>query len=166
MLISRRRVIASALVMPFTSLVSRPVAAEAMRDAAQLTDVPAVRPVYAKNGLALSGYDPVTYFDEGRPREGQAEHQLKWRGATWQFVSLTNCERFEMDPHAFAPSYGGYCAYTVANHMPMKADPTAWTIYEGRLYMNFNESLRILWRRDIPGFIAAADLYWAATQKV
>jgi len=68
-------------------------------------DVPAV---YAQDGLALGGVDPVAYFTVGAPVAGDRAYGLMWRGAMWRFVSAANRDRFEMDPVGHAPRYGCY----------------------------------------------------------
>lgn len=163
--VSRRSILAAAWSMPFAAAMPAALRGEAMLQAAQETEVPPLHPVYTRDGLALAGYDPVAYFTEGAARPGRPEHRLKWHGALWQFASDENCLAFEMSPMRFKPQYGGYCAYTVAHGTPMKSDPEAWTIHDGKLYMNFNPSLRILWRRDIPGHIAMAEAEWARLRR-
>ena len=34
-------------------------------------------------GIAIKGYDPVAYFDQGGPRIGVAKHTLKHAGVQW-----------------------------------------------------------------------------------
>ncbi len=118
--------------------------------------------VFNSGGVAINGYDPVAYFTESQPVPGKAEasHQLQWQGVTWQFASLENRAQFEQDPHSYAPQYGGYCAYAVANNYTASTDPDAWSIHEGKLYLNFNRGVRFLWARDIPGHVEAGDANW------
>ena len=68
--------------------------------------------------------------------------------------------RSAADPEAFAPQYGGYCAFAASNNYIAPTDPEAWSIYEGKLYLNFSTSVRRRWERDIPGHIAAANANW------
>lgn len=117
-------------------------------------------PVFSRRGRAINGYDPVAYFTERKPVKGDARFTHEWNGATWLFASAANRDRFAADPEAFAPRYGGYCAYAVSQGYTAKTDPRAWTIYEGRLYLNFSLSVRETWKRDIPGNIRAADRNW------
>jgi len=126
-----------------------------------------VRPAYAmkskiftKGGLAIRGIDPVAYFTAGAPTMGDSAHSSDWGGATWQFASAENKAMFDADPEAFAPKYGGYCAYAVSKGSTAPTDPEAWTIYEDRLYLNFSTNVRSIWSEDIPGNIAKADNNW------
>ena len=61
-------------------------------------------------GSAIEGYDPVAYFEEGRPVEGDSDYAYEWMGATWYFASARNRDLFAADPEKYAPQYGGYCA--------------------------------------------------------
>lgn len=51
--------------------------------------VPALakEPLYTGSGLALSGYDAVAYFSDGKPVKGRPEHETEWGGARWRFAS-------------------------------------------------------------------------------
>ncbi len=122
----------------------------------------AVDPVYTGrfSSLALGGYDPVAYFTNGQPVEGSDEHELSWNGATWRFSSAENQARFQADPEAHAPQYGGYCAWAISQGKTASADPSRWKIVDGKLYLNYNGAIQERWEKDIPGFIAAADENW------
>ena len=126
-----------------------------------------VRPAYAmkakvfvEDGLAIGGTDPVAYFQVGEPTKGDSAYQSDWNGATWQFASAENKAMFDADPEAFAPKYGGYCAFAVASGYTASTDPEAWTIHENRLYLNYSKSVRKRWSKDIPGNVAKADKNW------
>ncbi|EDM70190.1 hypothetical protein RAZWK3B_11296 [Roseobacter sp. AzwK-3b] len=116
--------------------------------------------VFLRDGLAANGHDPVAYFTEGKAVEGRAEHALVWKDVEWRFSSEANRAAFEADPEAYAPQYGGYCAYAVSQGYTASTDPRAWSIHEGRLYLNYNRAVRALWARDIPGRIRSADENW------
>lgn len=117
-------------------------------------------PIFATNRLAIQGYDPVAYFNEGKPVEGSDAHQLMWMGATWRFSSAANREAFERNPQRFAPQYGGYCAYAASQGYVAPTDPSAFTVHEGKLYLNYSRRVRGIWEQDIPGHISSADANW------
>lgn len=71
-----------------------------------------------------------------------------------------NLNSFKTDPQAFAPQYGGYCAWAVAQGYTASSDPQAWRIVDGKLYLNYSEGVQKKWVRDIPGFIVKADTNW------
>ena len=114
--------------------------------------------------LALEGYDPVAYFTDGLPRQGAAEHAMDWNGMRWHFASRENRAMFKADPTRYAPQFGGYCAWAVAQGYLAPIDPTAWAIVDDRLYLNFNARIQRRWERDIPGFITAARANWPGLQ--
>lgn len=129
--------------------------------AVSLTVVPAMAaepPIFSTTfGGAIRGYDPVAYFTEGKPVEGSSSYQTEWKGATWYFSSADNLAKFEADPEAFAPQYGGYCAWAVAQGYTASIDPKAWDIVDGKLYLNYSKGVQSKWAADIPGFITKAD---------
>lgn len=110
--------------------------------------------------LAIGGADAVAYFADGKPAAGVKDFEFEWMDATWRFASAAHRDAFAADPEKYAPRYGGYCAYAVAKGAVADIDPEAWTIVDGKLYLNFSKSVRTRWREDIPGNIAAADANW------
>ncbi|CAN0116614.1 unnamed protein product [Phaeothamnion confervicola] len=116
--------------------------------------------VNARGGLAIEGYDPVAYFAEGRARRGAVAYFHDWRGARWLFVSGTNRDAFAADPARYAPRYGGYCAYGMAQGYKAPIVPEAWSIVDGRLYLNYSRSVQRTWLADVPGYIAKAEANW------
>ena len=110
--------------------------------------------------LAVSGYDAVAYFAQGKPVEGLGALEYEWNGATWRFSSAENLAAFEASPEAYAPQYGGYCAWAVSQGYTAKSDPDAWRIVDGKLYLNYNKDIQKRWAQDIPGNITKADTNW------
>lgn len=111
-------------------------------------------------GTAIEGYDPVAYFTDGAPVEGEGEFEHEWMGATWYFASAENRDLFVADPEKYAPQYGGYCAYAVSQGATASIDPEAWRIEDGKLYLNLNKDIQAIWQQDVPGYIAKADGNW------
>jgi YHS domain-containing protein len=108
-------------------------------------------------GRAIRGYDPVAYFTEGRPVAGNSDIELDWNGATWRFASEANRATFLADPAAYAPQYGGWCAWAMAQGKTAAVDPEAWDIIDGKLYLNYSLDVQSRWRKDIPGLVSKAD---------
>lgn len=111
-------------------------------------------------GGAISGYDPVAYFTEKKPVKGNSEYTLNYKGATWKFSSEKNRQAFKNSPQKYTPEYGGYCSYAVANGYTASTDPAAWTIHNGKLYLNYSTGVRAKWSKDIPGNIRKANANW------
>lgn len=120
----------------------------------------AKEPVFQSDGLAIRGYDPVAYFTMSKPTKGEPTISSDFGGAQWAFASAENKALFDADPEKYAPKYGGYCAYAVSKGATAPTDPAAWTIHEGRLYLNFSTDVRSVWKQDIPGNVAKADKNW------
>jgi YHS domain-containing protein len=116
--------------------------------------------IYTSWGTAIRGYDPVAFFTEGKPVEGSRQFTHKWKGATWRFASARNRDAFAAAPEKYAPQYGGYCAYGVANGYTVSTVPEAWSVVGGKLYLNYSLGVRADWLKDIPGHIRKADANW------
>ena len=114
----------------------------------------------AADGLALSGHDAVAYFTEGAPRPGLAEHSLQWNGATWRFASAEHMALFQANPQAYAPQFGGYCAWATSQGYIAPGNPEHWRIVEGQLFLNFNGRAQMLWEQDVAGNIAKGRSHW------
>jgi YHS domain-containing protein len=112
------------------------------------------------NGLAIKGYDPVAYFIMDKPFKGKKDLAYEWKGAKWRFSSENHMKLFIEDPEKYAPRYGGYCAYGVAVNALFDIKPEAWSIVDGKLYLNKNLDVRETWRKDIHGNIKKADMNW------
>ncbi|SFI44952.1 YHS domain-containing (seleno)protein [Jannaschia pohangensis] len=124
------------------------------------TSLPVSR-VFLRDGLAIGGIDPVAYFTKGRPIGGDPAVWTKWEGATWRFVDSDHRDRFLADPTAYAPQYGGFCAWAVAAKGELySTKPQNWAIVDGRLFLNFDDDVQALWNQDRQGFIAQADARW------
>lgn len=112
------------------------------------------------DGVAIRGYDPVAYFTVGEPVEGSADYTATHDGATWRFSSAGNRDAFVADPEKYAPQYGGYCAYAVAHGATAPIDPQAFSVLDGKLYLNYSDHVRAQWRNDAAEFISRADRNW------
>lgn len=121
--------------------------------------------VYAHNTtdvshVAIGGYDPVAYFDSGRPTPGTGHHTATHKGATYLFSSKENQRKFAANPEKYAPQYGGYCAYGVSVGKKFFSDPQRWKIVDGKLYLNLDKNIQKKFNQDVSGAIAKADKNW------
>ena len=110
------------------------------------------------NDRALSGYETVAYFTDGKPVKGSKKFKTEYKGAEWRFSSQENLDKFLANPTAFAPQYGGYCAWAMGRGYTAEGNPKHWKIVDGKLYLNYDASVKKEWEVDIPGFIAKADV--------
>lgn len=111
-------------------------------------------------GLALEGYDPVSYFTEGKPTMGDQKIEGTYNGALYHFVSQKHRETFENNPTKYAPAYGGYCGYAASIGKVRPANPLIWSIVRGKLIVQHTKDADDLWKKDIAGNKAKADKYW------
>ena len=109
--------------------------------------------------IALGGYDAVSY-QSGAPVKGTTEFAYTWKDATWHFATAANRDKFKASPEAFAPQYGGHCAFAVARGARSKGDPLVYKIVDGKLYLNLDRGVQAQWERDVPGEIRRADERW------
>ncbi len=142
----RRSFINMALAVPLISFGERALAGRA--------------PVFAENGIAIRGADPVAYFRGMGAVAGSISERVMWRGATWLFSSREHREMFEGDPRRFAPRFGGYCAYTLSQGALAPSDPRAYAVHSGRLYLMHSMTKREAWRQDHATNIKLAERHW------
>ena len=113
------------------------------------------------DGLAVHGYDVVAYFLEGRAAQGTTEHEHSWQGANWRFSSKANKNLFIAEPERYAPQYGGFCAVCLALDGELTdANPKAWTIVDGKLYLNYSMQQRTQWRIKSSIYVKYGDDEW------
>ena len=121
-----------------------------------------------KAGLALDGWDPVSYFPKsdgsaGRPTKGKEQHVAVHRGAVYRFASAANRAAFLADPARYEPAYGGWCAYGMSQGDRVDVDPEAFRIDDGKLFVFYRKrktDTRDEWRKDPVGLRAKADANW------
>ncbi|MEO7761427.1 MAG: YHS domain-containing (seleno)protein [Casimicrobiaceae bacterium] len=121
---------------------------------------------FERAGVALDGYDPVSYFTEQKPVVGVKEFTAEYKGSVFHFASKANRDHFLAAPDNYAPQYDGFCAYGTAQGYKAKIDPAAFSIVDGKLYLNYNASVQKEWSKDRSGTIARADSKWPNVSKL
>jgi YHS domain-containing protein len=113
--------------------------------------------------VVLKGHDPVAYFTEGRATKGDPKISVDWDGGRYHFATARHREMFSGDPERYAPQFGGYCTGSMSAGKQLEADPEAWVIVDGRLYMfgamKFKE-LALNDRAYVPSKIPGATRNW------
>ena len=112
------------------------------------------------SSLAVGGYDTVGYFRQNKPVLGKAEFSTEYKGATWRFSSKENLDAFKANPTAYAPQFGGYCAWAVAHNYTASGDPQVWSVVQGKLYLNYDRDVQAQWSKDVPRYIADGNKNW------
>jgi YHS domain-containing protein len=112
-------------------------------------------------GVILKGCDVIAYFREGKAVKGNSAIESTYRGATYFFISTADKADFDKDPAKYAPQYGGFCSYGVANGVLVDTDgPAAFAVYKGKLYLCGNEGALKAFKSDIGSNVEKADAYW------
>ena len=119
-------------------------------------------PFHTRGGRALEGYDAVAYFTQARAVRGSPSHKARWGGVEWLFSSAENREIFLGSPERYAPQFGGYCAYGVAQGYTVRGDPKQWSVYRERLYVNYNANVKRQWAAKKESYIMQARGRWPA----
>src|ERR1700746_4059356 len=130
-----------------------------------LADSP-IAPVNTEHGLAIKGYDPVSYFTTGKPMPGFAQFSTTYKGATSRFASGEKRDPFIAAPETFVPQYGGYCAYALSLNRIADIDPDQWAIVNNKLYLNNGFLAQTLWSFDKSGNIVKGDRNWPLVPKL
>lgn len=121
--------------------------------------------VFSVDGKAIRGIDPVAYFTKAEPVQGNPHFVYTWKNANWQFVSKENLEKFKASPEKYAPQYGCYCAYGLSNGYKAPTDKNAWTIVDGKLYLNYNKDVQKMWNQKQAEYILKADRNWPSVKE-
>jgi YHS domain-containing protein len=116
-----------------------------------------------EKGMAIQGYDPVSYF-KGVPQHGSTAFSTQYNGVTYRFSSAENLATFNKNPAGYEPQYGGWCAYAMgAKGEKVEIDPETFKIIGGRLYLfynkYFNNTLKS-WNKAEVTLKANADANW------
>jgi YHS domain-containing protein len=112
-------------------------------------------------GVILKGCDVVAYFKQGKPVEGNPALESTYQDATYLFASSADKADFDKDPARYAPQYGAFCSYGVANGVLADVDgPDAFAVYKGKLYLCGNEGALKEFKSDIDSNIEKADTNW------
>jgi YHS domain-containing protein len=112
------------------------------------------------DGVALRGYDAVAYFAVDRAVEGNAAHSFAWNGAKYLFSSAENLEKFQQNPEAYTPQFGGYCSYAVSKGYTADGDPQAWKIVDGKLFLNYSPAVKEKWEKEQEENIRKGESNW------
>ena len=113
-----------------------------------------------RTGLAISGYDPVAFFTDGKPMTGSADVEYNYGGAVWRFLNVGNRDAFASHPDIYMPQFGGYDPVDVARGVAVAGNPDLWTIAGERLYLFYDGAKRQEFIADPARFIASAERKW------
>ena len=110
--------------------------------------------------VMLLGYDPVAYFTKGEPTRGNSQFKTNLPDRTYYFASAENQALFTTNPSKYEPQYGGFCSSGAAFAIKLGSDPTAWQIYNGRLFIFGDVLGQTAWQLDPAWNVDHADKLW------
>lgn len=122
-------------------------------------------PRFLAKKYAVAGFDTVAYHKEKKAVEGKDAFAIRWKDATWRFVSQENLDAFVANPEKYAPQYGGYSAYAIAKNELSPGNPRSWEIVDGKLYLNLSRKIQAQWDADQAALIKSADANWPTVLK-
>jgi YHS domain-containing protein len=114
-------------------------------------------------GVAINGYDPVSYF-KNKPEKGSAAISYVYDGVTYRFANAAHLAEFKQNQAGFEPQYGGWCAYAMGNTgEKVEVDPETYKIIDGKLYLFYNHlftNTLKTWNKNEASLKAKADANW------
>ncbi|KAJ54349.1 hypothetical protein ACMU_18145 [Actibacterium mucosum KCTC 23349] len=111
--------------------------------------------------LGLHGTDPVSMFNGAAPVLGDATYTSSFDGVDYYFASVEAQAKFDADPEAFLPQFGGFCAFGVFVGKKLDGDVRYADIVDGKLYLFVNAAIFEKYLEDREGVIAGANAKWA-----
>ena len=116
-------------------------------------------------GVALYGFDPVSYFIDGGSRVGSETFELSFDRLTWRFRSEANRAAFRAEPDAYVPRFGGYDPVALIRNAPVAGHPAIFAVHDGRLYLFHRPENRAAFIADPAGSAEAARTAWPAVRR-
>ena len=111
-------------------------------------------------GVALEGYDPVSYFLGPEPVAGSSDHLYEWAGVPWYFASEANRDVFARNPQIYAPQYGGHCLTSLSRGYLSDGKPRLFAIRQMKLYLFYSIANREAFLAGDDEIVVAADRNW------
>lgn len=111
-------------------------------------------------GLAIGGFDPVSYFTGTTPLHGTAEYEYVWRGVAWRFANEGNLAAFQRDPEIYAPQFGGHGPLALARGHRSAGNPRIWLVNDGKLYLFYSTANRSEWQSMPLAYLEDAVAEW------
>ncbi len=111
-------------------------------------------------GVAIEGYDPVSYFTDPAPRRGLPDHEFYWGGVPWYFATAANRDVFARNPQVYAPQYGGHCLMSLSRGFLSDGKPTAYVVVGSKLFLFYSAANRDAFLLSPRAAIDRAETGW------
>lgn len=126
-----------------------------------------------KDGVAIGGYDVVSYFNALKPVKGTSTNKHTYNNITYHFATADNLQAFKANPEKYVPQYEGYCALGVSYGKKISIDPLTYRLIDNKLYLFYNGKTshgRVnsldTWSKDEARLLKKADKQWPDVRKV
>jgi YHS domain-containing protein len=125
-----------------------------------------------KDGVAIGGYDVVSYFLPGGPQKGNSSLKQVYNLVTYYFTSADNLNLFRENPEKYIPQFDGYCALAVSYGKKISIDPLTFKITDNKLYLFFKgktthgavNSIET-WNKNETKLLKKAEALWPDVKK-
>jgi len=121
--------------------------------------------INALTGLAISGFDPVAYFSEAKPKIGSPDIELRLDGAIWRFQNIGNRAAFAAHPEVYMPRFGGYDPVAIARGISVAGHPLFWLVIAERLYLFYDAEARTAFLAEPRAILDRATRKWPAVAR-
>jgi hypothetical protein len=112
------------------------------------------------SGLAISGFDPVAYFTQGKAILGRADLELTQNGAVWRFLNEGNRGAFADHPEVYTPQFGGYDPVAIDREASVPGHPQTFAVSGERLYLFYNDTSRTAFLANPGRIVDSAQRKW------
>ncbi|WP_428675037.1 YHS domain-containing (seleno)protein [Roseibium sp.] len=112
------------------------------------------------NPLGMHGIDPVSMFHGETPSLGDAVHTSEYDNVDYYFATAETKQRFDADPDAYLPQFGGFCAFGIYVGKKLDGDVRYADIVDGKLYLFVNAAIFEKYLEKKDEVIAGALAKW------
>lgn len=116
-------------------------------------------------GVALNGFDPVSYFIAASPQMGMPDYTHTWAGVPWYFASAANRDVFMRHPEVYAPQFGGHCTTALARGYLSDGNPQLYAVEGMKLYLFYSLANRDAFFESDAASTKTATANWTKMQK-
>ena len=116
------------------------------------------------SGLAIEGFDPLSYFVDGQPEMGLPDFEAAEGGAVWRFRNEGNRDSFVAHPEVYGPQYGGYDPVDLARGVAVAGNPLFWLVAGNRLYLFGREDSRDAFAANPAPYVKEATSRWPSLE--
>ena len=125
--------------------------------------------INTKNGIALNGYDAVSYFEKNKSEKGNSKIYVEFQNTKYLFSSIKYKVIFSKNPNKYLPQFGGWCAFAMGDSgEKVEINPETFKIVNGKLYLfynaYFNNTLKS-WNKNESELLVRANENWKNFKK-